>query len=136
MRSSIFVVPMTGAAIAIDNASAADTILTVKKCVRAANRMLPVRRQRLVYIDGPYGLDALADDETLGGAGVAQDGTAKLDVLLDELTEAQFAELSQMVWRRWMHSVWHCLNRIHRHSINYNILCRRPHRAVAEPSHV
>ncbi len=101
MCSSIFVVPMTGAAIAIDNASAADTILIVKKCVFAANRMLPVRRQRLVYSDGPYGIDALADEETLGGAGVAQDGTAKLDLLLDELTEAQFAELSAMVWRRW-----------------------------------
>ena len=102
MCSSIFVVPMTGATIAIDKASAADTVLTIKQCVFAANRKLPVRRQRLVYSDGPYGIDALADEETLGGAGVAQDGTAKLDLLLDEQTEAQVAELNQMVWR---HSV-------------------------------
>ncbi len=97
VRSTIFVVPMAGATIAIDNASAADTILTVKHCVFAANRKLFVRRQRLVYQPRPYGMDALADDETLGGAGVARDGTAKLDVLLDELTEAQVAELGPLV---------------------------------------
>jgi hypothetical protein len=73
---------MTGATIAIDNASAADTILSVKQRVFAANRSLYVRRQRLVYSAGPRGMDALADDETLGGAGVARDGTAQLDVLL------------------------------------------------------
>ena len=73
---------MTGATIAIDNATAADTILSVKQRVFAANRSLYVRRQRLVYRPGPCGMDALADDETLGSAGVARDGTAELDVLL------------------------------------------------------
>ena len=81
---------MTGAAIVIDDASATDTVLSVKQRVFAANRELPVRRQRLVYRPGPRGLDALADDETLGGAGVAQDGTAELDVLLAELLGTQF----------------------------------------------
>ncbi len=80
---------MTGAAIAIEDAAAADTILSVKERVFAANRQLPVRRQRLVYRPGPHGMEALADDETLGGAGVAQDGTAELDVLLAELTAAE-----------------------------------------------
>ncbi len=78
---------MTGAAISIDDASAADTILSIKNRVFAANPKLHVRRQRLVY--RPRGMDALADDETLGGAGVAQDGTAELDVQLADLTEQE-----------------------------------------------
>jgi hypothetical protein len=44
-------------------------------------------------------MDALADDETLGGAGVAQDGSAELDVLLADLTEADVAELGEKVRR-------------------------------------
>ena len=89
---------MTGAVISIDNASAVDTVLSVKQRVRAANRKLPVRRQRLVYRPGPSGMDALADDETLGSAGVARDGTAELDMLLEELTEADVAALDTKVW--------------------------------------
>ena len=89
----ITVVAMTGAAITVDDASAADTILSVKRRVFAANRKLFVRRQRLVYRPGPHGMEPLADDETLGGAGVAQDGSAELDVLLAELTEADAVEL-------------------------------------------
>ena len=88
---------MTGAAIAIDDAAATDTVLSVKERVFAANRALPVRRQRLVYRPGPRGMEALADDETLGGAGVARDGTAELDVLLAELTAAEVAALGQEV---------------------------------------
>jgi hypothetical protein len=83
--SSISVVSMTGVTIAIDDASASDTILSVKERVHAANRKLPVYRQKLVYRPGPRGMKALANDETLGGAGVAQDGSAELDVLLDEM---------------------------------------------------
>ena len=89
---------MTGAAIVIDEASATDTILSVKERVFAANRELPVRRQRLVYRPGPRGMEALADDETLGGAGVARDGTAELDVLVEPLTEAEVATLGKEVW--------------------------------------
>ena len=88
---------MTGAVIAIDDASAADTILSVKHRVFAANRELPVRRQRLVYRPGPRGMEALADDETLGGAGVAQDGTAELDVLVEPLTDAEVTALGEKV---------------------------------------
>ncbi len=88
---------MTGAAIPIDDASATDTILSVKQRVFAANRQMPVRRQRLVYRPGPRGMEPLVDDETLGGAGVAQDGTAELDVLLAELTEEELAELGSEV---------------------------------------
>ena len=85
---------MTGAAISISDASAVDTILSVKERVFAANRKLYVRRQRLVCLAGPHGMDALADDETLSGAGVAQDGSAKLDVLLaDRLTQEELDEL-------------------------------------------
>jgi hypothetical protein len=79
---------MAGDAIVIDGATATDTIRSVKHRVFAANRELPIRRQRLVYRPGPHGIEALADDETLGGAGVAQDGTAELDVLLAELRVA------------------------------------------------
>ena len=83
---------MNGAAIAIDDVSAVDTILSVKKRAFAANEMLDVRRQRLVYSAGPYGMNPLTDDETLGGAGVAQDGSAELDVLLADLSEAEEAK--------------------------------------------
>ena len=104
--SSISVVAMTGATIAIDDAAATDTILSVKHRVCAANRELPVRRQRLVYRPGPRGLEALSDDETLGGAGVARDGTAELDVLLDPLTEVEIAALGAKVW--FFKYVFHC----------------------------
>ena len=88
---------MTGAVIDIDGASAIDTILSIKQRVFAANRKLYVRRQRLVYRPGPRGMEALANDETLGGAGVVQDGTAELDVVLAELTDADVAELGPQV---------------------------------------
>ena len=88
---------MIGAAIAIDDASAADTILSVKQRVFASNRQLPVRQQRLMYRPGPHGINPLADDETLGGAGVARDGTAELDVLLAEITAKQAAVLGEKV---------------------------------------
>ena len=90
----ISVIAMTGVAIVIDDASATDSVISVKRRVFAANRELPVRRQRLVYRPGPRGMDALADDETLGGAGVVQDGSAELDVLLEELTEAEKEKLN------------------------------------------
>jgi hypothetical protein len=88
---------MTGTAIAIDDASATDTILSVKRRVSAANRQLFVRRQRLVYRPGPHGMEALANDETLGGAGVARDGTAELDVLLEPFTDVEVAALGKKV---------------------------------------
>jgi hypothetical protein len=75
---------MSGNAIVIDDATATDTIRSVKERVFAANQELPVRRQRLMYRPGPRGIEALADSETLVGAGVAQDGSAELDVLLAE----------------------------------------------------
>ena len=84
---------MTGAAIAIENAAAADTILHIKKRLYASNSKLRVCRQRLVYSAGSHGMNALADDETLGGAGVAQDGSAKLDVLLADLTKQEADDL-------------------------------------------
>ncbi len=84
---------MAGAAIVIDDASAADTILNVKERIFSLNRKMHVRRQRLVYSAGPHGMEPLADDETLGGAGVAQDGSAELDVLLADLPATEVAEL-------------------------------------------
>ena len=97
IHSRISVVTMAGAAIAIDDASAADSILSVKRRVFAANRAMYVRRQRLVYTAGPRGMEPLADNETLGGAGVAQDGSAKLDVLLADLTREEAAKLCSQV---------------------------------------
>ena len=88
---------MVGGTITIPDATALDTILSIKERVFAANRTLFVRRQRLVYTAGPRGMDALADDDTLGGAGVAQDGSAELDVLLADLTAAEVAELGSLV---------------------------------------
>ena len=88
---------MAGAAIVINDAAATDTILSVKQRVFALSPKLFVRRQRLVYSAGPRGMDALADDETLGGAGVARDGTAELDVLVADLTAAEAKELGHQV---------------------------------------
>ena len=90
---------MTGAVIAIDDASAADTILSVKERVFAANpKLYYVRRQRLIYRPGPCGIEPLADAETLGGAGVAQDGLAELDVLLAELAAQESTEFGMRVF--------------------------------------
>jgi hypothetical protein len=89
---------MTGAVIIIDDASLADTILSVKQRVFLLDRAMHVRRQRLVYRPGPHGIQPLADDETLGGAGVAQDGSAVLHVVLTDLTVAEAAECSANVW--------------------------------------
>jgi hypothetical protein len=88
---------MAGAAITIEGVSTVDTILSVKQRLFAWNKKLFVRLQRLVYSAGPRGMDALADDETLGGAGVAQDGSAELDVLVADLTEAEAEELGEKV---------------------------------------
>ena len=102
--SRIHVVAMTGEATTIDDASVADTILSVKQRVFASNPNMSVRRQRLMYRPGPHGINPLADDETLGGAGVARDGTAELDVLLvEELAAHEVAALSQKVRSRITH---------------------------------
>ena len=92
-RSRISVVAMNGASIFIQDVSETDTILSLKERVFALNCKMYVRRQRLVYSAGPHGMNALADNETLGGAGVAQDGTAKFDVLLVDLTAVEMAQL-------------------------------------------
>jgi hypothetical protein len=89
---------MTGAVIDIDDASAADKILSIKERVFAVNAKLPVRRQRLMYRPGPHGMAPLADDETLGGAGVEQDGSAELDVLFEPLTDEETKELGREVY--------------------------------------
>ena len=88
---------MTGAVIVIGNASATDSILGVKQFVCAVNPKLSVHRQRLMYRPGPRGMEPLADNDTLGGAGVAQDGTAELDVLLAELTSVDMYRLQDNV---------------------------------------
>ena len=93
---------MTGATIEIEDASVADTILSVKERVHAANWKMLVRRQRLMYRPGPRGMEPLADNQTLGGAGVPQDGSAELDVLLAELTAADVSELV----REFLPTLW------------------------------
>ncbi len=128
--SRITVVTMAGAVIAIDDAAAVDTILSVKRRVFAANDKLFVRRQRIVYMPGPHGMDALADDETLGGAGVARDGTAKLDVLVVDLSAAQAAELGQQVWPCLGSTHWSALCRDVFESVIYSRLHYRPVKAV------
>ena len=95
--SRVSVVTASGAIIAIDDASAADTIRNVKEVLYVVDRQLPVRRQRLTLSvgSGPHGAGGpLADDETLGGAGVAQDGSAEFDVLLTEVTADEKAKLN------------------------------------------
>jgi hypothetical protein len=89
---------MTGAVVTIEDATDADTVLSIKERVFAANRKLHVRRQRLMYRPGPYGITPLADDETLGGAGVARDGSAELDVLLVKFSKQEKEELGSKVF--------------------------------------
>ncbi len=96
-HSLISVITMAGAAIAIQDACATDTILSVKERVFLLNPKLHVCRQRLMYRPGPHGIAPMADDETLGGAGVAQDDSAKLDVLLAELSPQEVAALGPQV---------------------------------------
>ncbi len=88
---------MTGATIAIDDASAADSIISIKERVFALNHKFRVRRQRLMYRPGPRGMNPLADDDTLGDAGVAQDGSAELDVLLANLTSQEMQSVGPKV---------------------------------------
>ena len=95
--SRISVITMAGVAIVIDDVSVTDTILDVKERVFELNPKLYVRRQRLVYSAGPHGIHPLSDELTLRGAGVPQDGSAKLDVLLADVTAAEAAELGDMV---------------------------------------
>jgi hypothetical protein len=80
--SRIRIIGTNGVSIAIDDAAATDTILEIKQRVFAACRKLYVRRQRLVYRAGPFGMDELQDEETLSDAGVAQDDSAELDLKL------------------------------------------------------
>jgi hypothetical protein len=96
-NSRVDVMTMAGGAITIHDASAIDTILSVKERVFAVNRKMSVRRQRLVYSAGPHGMKPLANTKTLSGAGVAQDGSAKLDVLLVDLTAAELQKLNEQV---------------------------------------
>ena len=100
--SRISVVAMTGAVIEIDGASDADTIRSVKYRVFASNRELRVRQQRLMYRPGPRGMEPLADNETLGSAGVAQDGTAELDVLLAEEEPMDKYKVENLRWQVWL----------------------------------
>jgi hypothetical protein len=85
---------MKGASIVVDNASAADTVLSIKKRLFALNPKLPVRRQRLMYSNGPHGMEALGDKETLCDAGVVEDGSAELDLLLTDLTQIETHRLN------------------------------------------
>jgi hypothetical protein len=103
---------MSGAAIAIDDAAATDTVLSVKQRVCAANAALPVHRQRLVYRAGPRGLAPLSNGMTLRKAGVeaaaaaaAADGAAVvLDVVLaDEMSADAVSALGFKVCRGLKH---------------------------------
>jgi hypothetical protein len=117
-HSRISVVTMSGAAIAIDDAAAADTVLSVKQRVCAANAALPVHRQRLVFRAGPRGLAPLSNGMTLRKAGVeaaaaaaaaAADGAADgaavvLDVVLaDEMSADAVSALGFKVCRGLKH---------------------------------
>ena len=78
--------------------TAGDTIMMAKERIFDSDPSLYVLRQRLVYRPGPHGMEALADDETLGNAGVAQDGSAVFDVELVDLKEMEAFDLGSTVW--------------------------------------
>jgi hypothetical protein len=88
---------MQGVRTVLTGVRATDTVLAVKLRLRALNPMLFVRRQRLAYMNGPSGIQPLADDATLGGASVAQDGSVLLDLLLVDETAADTKRLGDEV---------------------------------------
>ena len=85
-----------GTDVAIANASAKETIASIKRRVLAANPEWPVHRQ-LVTFAGMPDMEPLADDLTLDEAGVAQDGSAVLDVVLEWKPEHKLAEFRKSV---------------------------------------
>jgi hypothetical protein len=86
-RSRISVAAMSGFAVELVVA-AADTVRAVKERVFAAHAKFRVDAQRIMYRAGPRGMEPLADELTLGDAGVARDGSAVLDVLIECNTRA------------------------------------------------
>ena len=95
-RISVTAKSFGGATLLIQNVSAVDTILTVKEIIFASNRKMHVRRQQLGY-KLSHGIRLLADGETLGGAGLAQDGSAELVMLLDAIPAAEAKKLGRKV---------------------------------------
>ena len=95
-RSRISIISMNGAAIVLDDASAADSIQSVKRRVFGVDSKLTMSRQRIMYTDGPYGMNPLPGNETLDGAGVPQDGSAKIDVLLADRVHLSWREAQKL----------------------------------------
>ncbi len=60
-----------------------DTVRDLKARVFAANANFREDAQRIVYRAGPRGIEPLADEQTLGDACVARNGSAVLDVLIE-----------------------------------------------------
>ncbi len=89
-----------GATYVIDNVTASDTVLRVKEIVFAANRKMHVRQQQLACRLGPHGLRYLANQETLGDAGMAQDGSAELVMRLEALPTAEAKKIGRKVYKR------------------------------------
>jgi hypothetical protein len=92
--SRLSVVPVNLVDIVIHDASACDTIWSVKERVFALNRHMYMRRQRLYFCDS---IEPLADEDTLGRVGVAQDGSARLVLLLRDLSALEEAALGEKV---------------------------------------
>jgi hypothetical protein len=91
-------VTMASATIGIDDASNADSIFDVKQRVLNAQPQ-DVRASAAARVTAdPCGMDALAHGKTLGGTGVAQDGSAELNAQVANLTEADAEELCNMVY--------------------------------------
>ncbi len=84
---------MSGAAVELCVA-ATDTVRALKARVFAANGNFRVDAQHIVYRAGPRGIAPLDDEQTLGGAGVARDGSAVLDVLIEPSKRAIISSLS------------------------------------------
>jgi hypothetical protein len=101
-HSRIAIVESNGRISYLYDMAATDKILYVKECLfRSVRSEPPEFRQQLVFRAGPRGTEPLADNEALGDAGVAQDGTAELDVILRPMTAAEQAELDQEVYHHF-----------------------------------
>ncbi len=77
----------SGATILIDDATANDTIWSVKERVFAANPDLFADEQRIVYRPDPHEMGSLHDDHTLDQLCSAHNDSAQFTVSLADLTE-------------------------------------------------
>ena len=93
---------MAGETLVLDNVLLDNTVLEIKGRVCQVWRHMREHRQRIMFRAGPHGMTPLADEMTLGDAGVTRDGSAVLDVLVLVPTVEEVIQLSDEVLHHLM----------------------------------